>query len=126
MLAIVAGRRRLPVDCGTRNFLYAALDATACAAFIKESRMKAAGAASRTGNPETRNFLYAVLDTTACAAFVKKSGMKPAGAASRTGNPEKGRSAMRLSVIVPARDEADVLQPCLESLLAQSEEGFAV
>jgi len=33
---------------------------------------------------------------------------------------------MRLSVIVPARNEADVLRPCLESLLAQSEEGFAV
>ncbi len=32
---------------------------------------------------------------------------------------------MRLSVIVPARNEADVLRPCLESLLAQSEEGFA-
>jgi glycosyltransferase involved in cell wall biosynthesis len=52
--------------------------------------------------------------------------MKPAGAASRKGNLEKGKSAMRLSVIVPARDEADVIQPCLESLLAQSEEGFAV
>jgi glycosyltransferase involved in cell wall biosynthesis len=33
---------------------------------------------------------------------------------------------MRLSVIVPARNEADVLGPCLESLLAQSEQGFAV
>ena len=33
---------------------------------------------------------------------------------------------MRLSVIVPARNEADVLRPCLESLLAQSEEGFAL
>ena len=33
---------------------------------------------------------------------------------------------MRLSVIVPARNEADVLRPCLESLLVQSEEGFAV
>jgi glycosyltransferase involved in cell wall biosynthesis len=52
--------------------------------------------------------------------------MKSAGAASRTGNPGEGNSAMRLSVIVPARNEADVLRPCLESLLAQSEEGFAV
>jgi glycosyltransferase involved in cell wall biosynthesis len=33
---------------------------------------------------------------------------------------------MRLSVIVPARNEADVLGPCLESLLAQSEAGFAL
>ena len=33
---------------------------------------------------------------------------------------------MRLSVIVPARNEADVLQPCLESLIAQSEAGFAL
>lgn len=33
---------------------------------------------------------------------------------------------MRLSVIVPARNEADVLRPCLESLLAQSVAGFAV
>jgi glycosyltransferase involved in cell wall biosynthesis len=33
---------------------------------------------------------------------------------------------MLLSVIVPARNEADVLRPCLESLLAQSENGFAV
>ena len=33
---------------------------------------------------------------------------------------------MRLSVIVPARNEADVLGPCLESLLAQSVEGFAL
>ena len=33
---------------------------------------------------------------------------------------------MRLSVIVPARNEADVLRPCLESLLAQSESGFAI
>ncbi len=31
---------------------------------------------------------------------------------------------MRLSVIVPARNEADVLGPCLESLLAQSGPGF--
>ena len=33
---------------------------------------------------------------------------------------------MRLSVIVPARNEADVLRPCLESLLAQSEPGFSL
>jgi glycosyltransferase involved in cell wall biosynthesis len=33
---------------------------------------------------------------------------------------------MRLSIIVPARNEADVLKPCLESLLAQSEADFAV
>ena len=33
---------------------------------------------------------------------------------------------MRLSVIVPARNEADVLGPCLESLLVQSVEGFAL
>jgi glycosyltransferase involved in cell wall biosynthesis len=33
---------------------------------------------------------------------------------------------MRLSVIVPARNEADVLRSCLESLLAQSEAGFAL
>lgn len=33
---------------------------------------------------------------------------------------------MRLSVIVPARNEADVLRPCLESLLAQAEPGFAL
>ena len=36
----------------------------------------------------------------------------------------KGRVAMRLSVIVPARNEADVLRTCLESLLAQSGPGF--
>jgi glycosyltransferase involved in cell wall biosynthesis len=46
--------------------------------------------------------------------------------ASPTGNPEKGRSPMHLSIIVPARNEADVLRPCLESLLAQSEDGFAL
>jgi glycosyltransferase involved in cell wall biosynthesis len=33
---------------------------------------------------------------------------------------------MHLSIIVPARNEADVLRPCLESLLAQSEDGFAL
>jgi glycosyltransferase involved in cell wall biosynthesis len=33
---------------------------------------------------------------------------------------------MRLSVIVPARNEADVLRPCLESLLVQSEAGFVL
>ena len=33
---------------------------------------------------------------------------------------------MRLSVIVPARNEADVLRPCLESLVSQSEPGFAL
>jgi glycosyltransferase involved in cell wall biosynthesis len=33
---------------------------------------------------------------------------------------------MRLSVIVPARNEADVLKPCLESLIAQSEPGFVL
>src|SRR6201992_2430946 len=39
--------------------------------------------------------------------------------------PER-KIGMRLSVIVPARNEADVLGPCLESLLAQSVEGFAL
>jgi hypothetical protein len=33
------------------DFRYAALDTTACAAFIKESRMKCAEAANCTGNP---------------------------------------------------------------------------
>jgi glycosyltransferase involved in cell wall biosynthesis len=33
---------------------------------------------------------------------------------------------MRLSVIVPARNEADVLRACLESLLAQAQAGFAL
>jgi glycosyltransferase involved in cell wall biosynthesis len=33
---------------------------------------------------------------------------------------------MRLSVIVPARNEADVLGPCLESLLAQTQADFAL
>jgi glycosyltransferase involved in cell wall biosynthesis len=33
---------------------------------------------------------------------------------------------MRLSVVVPARNEGDVVGFCLESLLAQSEEGFAL
>ena len=33
---------------------------------------------------------------------------------------------MRLSVIVPARNEADVIRPCLESLLAQAQTGFAL
>jgi glycosyltransferase involved in cell wall biosynthesis len=33
---------------------------------------------------------------------------------------------MRLSVIVPARNEADVLRPCLESLVAQSGAGFVL
>ena len=33
---------------------------------------------------------------------------------------------MRLSVIVPARNEADVIRACLESLLAQAEPGFAL
>src|ERR1700679_3108412 len=39
----------------------------------------------------------------------------------------RGRKiGMRLSVIVPARNEDDVLGRCLESLLAQSVEGFAL
>jgi glycosyltransferase involved in cell wall biosynthesis len=104
MLGRVPGRRRMPVDCGTRNFLYAALDATACAV-PPAPPVPACRGASREASRDC---------------------MKSAGAASRTGNPGKGRSAMRLSVIVPARNEADVLGPCLESLLAQSEEGFAV
>jgi glycosyltransferase involved in cell wall biosynthesis len=33
---------------------------------------------------------------------------------------------MRLSVIVPARNEADVLEACLKSLIAQSETGFVL
>ena len=37
-----------------RDFRYAALDTTACAAFVKESRMKRAEAASCTGNPGDR------------------------------------------------------------------------
>src|ERR1700761_9671353 len=35
-------------------------------------------------------------------------------------------TSMKLSVIVPARNEADVIRPCLESLLRQSESGFAL
>jgi hypothetical protein len=41
------GRKRL----GAPDFLYAALDTTACAAFIKESRMRFAEVTSCTGNP---------------------------------------------------------------------------
>src|ERR1700761_5699529 len=33
---------------------------------------------------------------------------------------------MRLSVIVPARNEADVLGPCLDSLVSQSGTGFVL
>lgn len=33
---------------------------------------------------------------------------------------------MKLSVIVPARNEADVIRPCLESLLRQTEKDFAL
>jgi glycosyltransferase involved in cell wall biosynthesis len=33
---------------------------------------------------------------------------------------------MKLSVIVPARNEADVIRPCLESLVSQAEAGFAI
>ena len=33
---------------------------------------------------------------------------------------------MKLSVIVPARNEADVIRPCLESLVSQSAAGFAL
>jgi len=46
------GDRRHP------DFLHAALDTTACAAFFKESRMKCAEAASCTGNPGL-GFLFA-------------------------------------------------------------------
>jgi glycosyltransferase involved in cell wall biosynthesis len=35
-------------------------------------------------------------------------------------------SSLLLSVMIPARDEEDVLRACLESLLGQSEEGFRV
>jgi hypothetical protein len=41
------GRKRR----GVPDFLYAALDTTACAAFIKESRMRFAEVTSCTGNP---------------------------------------------------------------------------
>jgi len=41
------GRKRR----GDPDFLYAALDTTACAAFIKESRMRFAEVTSCTGNP---------------------------------------------------------------------------
>jgi glycosyltransferase involved in cell wall biosynthesis len=40
-------------------------------------------------------------------------------------NPD-GVSSMRLTVIVPARNEEDVLEACLRSLLGQSGEGFLV
>ena len=48
---------RQALESATRvdpDFLYAALDTTACAAFFKESRMKCAEAASCTGNPGDR------------------------------------------------------------------------
>jgi hypothetical protein len=35
-----------------RDFLHAALETTACAAFIKESRMNFASATNSTGNPD--------------------------------------------------------------------------
>jgi len=42
------------------------------------------------------------------------------------GVAEASRPALRLSVIVPARNEAASLRDCLQSLLAQSEPGFAL
>ena len=47
--------RSLTIICSARgaypDFLYSALDTTACAVFFKENRMKRAEAASFTGNP---------------------------------------------------------------------------
>jgi glycosyltransferase involved in cell wall biosynthesis len=42
------------------------------------------------------------------------------------GNPDTSQPRLRLSVIVPARNEAASLGGCLASLLAQSERGFAL
>jgi cellulose synthase/poly-beta-1,6-N-acetylglucosamine synthase-like glycosyltransferase len=45
----------------------------------------------------------------------------------KTGEAEEGAApALKLSVIVPARNEEEVLGACLESLLVQSEPGFAL
>jgi hypothetical protein len=44
-------RKHRVLSLGVPDFLYAALDTTACAAFITETRMKCAEATSWTGNP---------------------------------------------------------------------------
>jgi L-rhamnose isomerase len=65
---------------GEPDFLHAALDTTACAAFSKESHMNFADANQlhrKSGEPD---FLHAALDTTACAAFSKESHMNFADA----------------------------------------------
>lgn len=46
--------------------------------------------------------------------------------ANNEGIAEDSPPSLRLSVIVPARNEAAVLGGCLESLLTQSEPGFAL
>jgi hypothetical protein len=65
---------------GDPDFLYAAPDRIACAAFSKESRMKFANPLNSTGNLGDPDFLYAAPDRTACAAFSKESRMKFANA----------------------------------------------
>ncbi len=53
--------------CGADpDFLYAAPDTTACAAFIKESRMNFANATSSTGNPGEAGAYRPVVDRNAC------------------------------------------------------------
>jgi hypothetical protein len=70
------------------DFLYAAPASTACAAFIKESRMKLV--APSTFHRKIRgyaDFLYAAPASTACAAFIKQSRMKLVAHPPFTGNP---------------------------------------
>jgi hypothetical protein len=71
----------------TPNFLYAALDRTACAPFIKERRRKfwePTKLLRKSG--DAPNFLYAALDRSACAPFIKERRMNFRELTNSTGN----------------------------------------